>query len=60
MQQPGTKGKESSKVIAGNKGANVRDSPLKTQVQTRSAFIPWTNYGESVGMFSVPGGVAVN
>ena len=59
-QQPGSKGKESSKVIAGNKGANVRDSPLETQVQTRSAFIPWTNYSESVRMFSVPGGVAVN
>ena len=35
VQQSGTKGKESSKVIAGNKGANVRDSPFRAQVQNR-------------------------
>ena len=34
-QQSRAKGKESSKVIAGNKGANIHDSPLETQVQTR-------------------------
>ena len=41
-QQSGTKGKESSKVIAGNKGANVHDSPLEAQVQTKGgiSYIP--------------------
>ena len=34
-QQSGANGKESSKVIAGNKGANIHDSPLEAQVQTR-------------------------
>ena len=28
VKQSGTKGKESSKVIVGNKGANLRDSPF--------------------------------
>ena len=35
-QQSEAKGKESSKVISGNRGANDRDSPLKAQLQTRS------------------------
>ena len=34
-QQSGAKGKESSKVTAVNKGANDRNSPLESQVQTR-------------------------
>ena len=61
-QQSGTKGKESSKVIAGNKGANVRDSPLETQVQTRRfrSVLSFGQKGESVGMLNVPYGVAVN
>ena len=61
-QQSGTKGKESSKVIAGNKGANVRDSPLETQVQTRRfrSVLSFGQKGESVGMLNDPWGVAVN
>ena len=61
-QQSGTKGKESSKVIAGNKGANVHDSPLETQVQTRRfrSVLSFGQKGESVGMLNVPYGVAVN
>ena len=61
-QQSGAKGKESSKVIAGNKGANVRDSPLETQVQTRRfrSVLSFGQKGESVGMLNVPYGVAVN
>ena len=61
-QQSGTKGKESSKVIAGNKGANVRDSPLEAQVQTKR-YIPVLSFGQkgkSVGMLNGPWGVAVN
>ena len=62
VQQSGTKGKESSKVNAGNKGANVRDSPLETQVQTRCfrSVLSFGQKGESVGMLNVPYGVAVN
>ena len=61
-QQPGAKGKESSKVIAGNKGANVRDSPLETQVQTRRfrSVLSFGQKGESVGMLNYPWGVTVN
>ena len=62
VQQSGTKGKESSKVIAGNKGANVRDSPLEAQVQTKR-YIPVLSFGregKSVGMLKGPWGVAVN
>ena len=61
-QQSGAKGKESSKVIAGNKGANVRDSPLETQVQTRRfrSVLSFGQKGESVGMLNWPYGVAVN
>ena len=61
-QQSGAKGKESGKVIAGNKGANVRDSPLEAQVQTRRfrSVLSFGRKGESVGMLNKPGGVAVN
>ena len=61
-QQSGAKGKESSKVIAGNKGANVRDSPLEAQVQTRRfrSVLSFRQKGESVGMLNYPLGVAVN
>ena len=61
-QQSGTKGKESSKVIAGNKGANVRDSPLETQVQTRClrSVLSFGQKGKSVGMLHGPCGLAVN
>ena len=61
-QQSGSKGKESSKVIAGNKGANVRDSPLETQVQTRRfrSVLSFGQKGESVGMLKGPWGVTVN
>ena len=61
-QQLEAKGKESSKVIAGNKGANVRDSPLETQVQTRCfrSVLSFGQKGESVGMLHLPWGVAVN
>ena len=61
-QQSGAKGKESSKVIAGIKGANVRDSPLETQVQTRRfrSVLSFGQKGESVGMLNCPWGVAVN
>ena len=61
-QQSGAKGKESSKVIDRNKGANVRDSPLEAQVQTKR-YIPVLSFGqkgESVGMLDQPWGVAVN
>ena len=62
VKQSGAKGKESSKVIAGNKGANVRDSPLETQVQTRRfrSVLSFGQKGESVGMLNKPWGVAVN
>ena len=61
-QQSGAKGKESSKVIAGNKGANVHDSPLETQVQTRRfrSVLSFGQKGAAVGMFNAPYGVAVN
>ena len=62
VQQSGTKGKESSKVNAGNKGANVRDRPLETQVQTRClrSVLSFGQKGKSVGMFHGPCGLAVN
>ena len=63
VQQSGTKGKESSKVIAGNKGAKVGDSsPLEAQVQTRRfrSVLSFGRQGESVGMLNYPSGVAVN
>ena len=61
-QQSGAKGKESSKVIAGNKGANVRDSPFEAQVQTRRfrSVLSFGQKGESVGMLNLPLGMAVN
>ena len=62
LQQSEAEGKESSKVIDGNKGANVRDSPLEAQVQTKR-YIPVLSFGqkgESVGMLNKPWGVAVN
>ena len=61
-QQSGAKGKESSKVIAGNKGANVRDSPLETQIQTRCfrSVLSFGLKGKSFGMLYSPWGVAVN
>ena len=61
-QQLEAKGKESSKVIAGNKGANVRDSPHEAQVQTRRfrSVLSFGQEGESVGMLKKPCGVAVN
>ena len=61
-QQSAAKGKESSKVIDGNKGANDRDSPLDAQLQTKR-YIPVLSFGqggESVGMLNGPWGVAVN
>ena len=62
VQQSGTKGKESSKVIAGNKGANIHESPLETQVQTRwfRSVLSFGQKGKSVGMLHLPLGVAVN
>ena len=61
-KQSGTKGKESSKVISGNKGENVHDSPLETQVQTRRfrSVLSFGQKGKSVGMLKWPWGVAVN
>ena len=61
-QQSGTKGKESNKVIAGDKGANVRESPFEAQVQTRHfrSVLLFGRQDESVGMLNVPYGVAVN
>ena len=61
-QQSGAKGKESSKVIAGIKGANVRDLPLETRVQTRRfrSVLSFGQEGESVEMLNSPWGVAVN
>ena len=61
-QQLEAEGKESIKVINGNKGANVRDSPLEAQVQTKR-YIPVLSFGqkgESVGMLNLPWRVAVN
>ena len=61
-QPSGAKGKESSKVIAENKRANVRDSPLETQVRTRRyrSVLSFGQKGESVGMLHLPLGGAVN
>ncbi|XP_073252289.1 E3 ubiquitin-protein ligase TRIM71-like [Porites lutea] len=61
-QQSGANGKESSKVIAGNKGANIHDSPLEAQVQTRRfrSVLSFGQEGESVGMLKKPWGVTVN
>ena len=61
-QQSGAKGKESNKVISGNKGANIRDSPLEAQVQTKHFrfVLSFGQYGKSVGMLNGPWGVAVN
>ena len=61
-QQSGAKGKESSKVTDGNKGANDRDSPLEAQVQTKRyiAVLSFGQEGRSVGMLNGPWGVAVN
>ena len=61
-QQSGAKAKESSKAIAGNKGANVHDSPLETQEQTRRfrSVLSFGQKGAAVGMFNAPYGVAVN
>ena len=61
-QQSEAKGKESSKVIDGNKGANDRDSPLEAQVQTKR-YIPVLSLGpggKSVRELNGPWGVAVN
>ena len=61
-QQSGTRGKESCKVIAGDKGANVCDSPLEAQVQTKRyrSVLAFPKKGESLGMVNSPRGVAVN
>ena len=61
-QQSGAKGKESSKVIAGNKGANVHDSPFEPPVQTRRfrSVLSFGQKGKSVGMLNWPWGMAVN
>ena len=61
-QQSGTKGKESNKVVAGDKGANFCESPFKAQVKTRRfrSVLSFGQKGESVGMLNVPYGVAVN
>ena len=61
-QQSGAKGKESSKVIDRNKGANVRDSPREARVQTKR-YIPVLSFGQegkSVGMLNGSWGVTVN
>ena len=61
-QQSAAQGKESSKVIDGNKGTNDRDSPLEAQVQTKR-YIPVLSFGqegESGGMLNGAWGVAVN
>ena len=61
LQQSEAEGKESSKVIDG-KGANVRDSPLEAQVQTKR-YIPVLSFGQegkSVGILNGSWGVAVN
>ena len=62
LQQSEAEGKESSKVIDGNKGANDRDSPLEAQVQTKR-YIPVLSFGpggKSVRELNGPWGVAVN
>ena len=61
-QKLGVKRTASSEAITGNKRPNVRDSPLKAQVQTRR-YIPVLSFGregKSVGMLKGPWGVAVN
>ena len=62
-QQTGAKGKESSKVIAGNKEANASDSPFENQVQT-SCYRPVFSFGQLSksfhGRLIGPWGVAVN
>ena len=61
-QQSGAKGKESSKVTDGNKGANDRDGPLEAQVQTKR-YIPVLSFGQEgkfVGILNGSWGVAVN
>ena len=57
-----TIGKESSKVIAGNKATNVCDSPFKALVQTRRfrSVLSFGQEGKAVGMLSWPRGLAVN
>ena len=61
-QQFEAKGKESSKVVGGDKGTHVRDSPLETQVQTGRfrSVLSFGQKGKSVGMLNRPWGVAVN
>ena len=61
-QQSGTKGKESNKVVAGDKGAYSCKSPFKAQVKTRrfTSVLSFGQKGKSVGMLNVPYGVAVN
>ena len=57
-QQSEAECKESSKVIDGNKGANVRDSPLEVQEQTKR-YIPVLSFGqesESLECLRGPGG----
>ena len=63
VQQSGAKGKERSKVIAGNNGANDRDSPREAQVQTRrfrQGLSAFGEEGESVRMLFNSWGIAVN
>ncbi|XP_073236153.1 E3 ubiquitin-protein ligase TRIM71-like [Porites lutea] len=57
-----TIGKESNKVIAGNKATNICDSPFKAQVQTRRfrSVLSFGQEGKSVGMLRWPRGLAVN
>ena len=61
-QQSEAKGKESSKVMSGKKAANVPDSPLKAQLQTRGyrPVLSFGQEGKSIGMLKYPLGVAVN
>ena len=61
-EQSGTKGKESNKVLAGNKGTNFCESPFKAQVQTRRfrSVMSFGQQGKSVEMLNLPYGVAVN
>ena len=61
-QQSDAKSKESIKAIAGNKGANVGDSPTQTQVQTTRfrSVLSFEQCGKSAGMHNLPCGLAVN
>ena len=61
-QQSAAKGKESSKLIAANKEANVRAYHFESQVQTRRfrSVLSIGQKGESVKMLTGPRGVAVN